>query len=125
MVKMISMPIFISGLPEPGNCTGKSLRPIALLDRSNGSTYQLFEITFKPKSYPTSIDEGTTVVIISGMNVCYFKSCPLDTPRNPIWWNPYLCSKTASRYTDILRAQLPKSTYSNSCVWPAGLVCSL
>ena len=37
-------------------------------------------------SHPTSIDEGTTVVIISGMNVYNFKSCPLNTLRNPIWW---------------------------------------
>ena len=40
---------------------------------------------FKPKSYATNYtDEGTTVVIISGMNACNFKTYPIDTPRNPI-----------------------------------------
>ena len=44
-----------------------------------------FEITYKPWSCPTSINEGATVVIMSGINYCIFKSCPLDTLRNPIW----------------------------------------
>ena len=43
-----------------------------------------FRDTSKLRSYPTNIDEETTVVIISGMNFCNFKSCPLDTPRNLI-----------------------------------------
>ena len=61
--------------------------------------YTGFEITLKQRSYPTSVDEGTTVLIISGMNFCNFKICPLDTPRNPIWWlvsNPILQSEIAN-----------------------------
>ena len=50
----------------------------------NGSIYWLFEITFKSRSYPTNIDEGTTIVIMSGMNFGSFKSCSLDTPGNPL-----------------------------------------
>ena len=84
-----------------------------------------FEITFKLRSYGSNTDERTTVVIISGiMNACTFKSCPLGTPRNPIWWlisKPYLHSRLSNWYLDISRAQLPKLTYSNPCVWPAGL----
>ena len=54
--------------------TGSTLWPI----------YRFFAIAFKLRSYPITIDEGTTVVIISGMNFCGVKSCPLDTPRNTI-----------------------------------------
>ena len=35
-----------------------------LLDRPNESIYQLYEIKFKSRNYLTSINEGTTVVII-------------------------------------------------------------
>ena len=38
--------------------------------------------TFKPRSCPTSVDEGTTIVIIGGMMNVVFKSCPLDTLGN-------------------------------------------
>ena len=77
--------------PKPGKCPRKP--PIALQDRLNGLIHRPFESRFKPRSYPTSIDEGTTVVIISGMNFCNLKSCPLNTSRNPIWLSilkPYL-----------------------------------
>ena len=66
---------------------------IALLHRPDGSIYWLIEITFKSRSCPPSVYEGTTIVIISGMNFCISNSCPLDTPRNTIWWlilKPYL-----------------------------------
>ena len=37
-----------------------------------------FGDNIKPRSYPTSIDEETTVVIISSMNFCNFKSYPFE-----------------------------------------------
>ena len=116
------MSIFGSCLTKPGKYTGKPL--IALLIRPNWPINRLSEITFKPRSYAIITNDGTTVVIISSINACNFQSCPLDTPRNPIWWlisKPYLHSEIPNWYSDISRAQLPKSTYSNSCVWPAGL----
>ena len=33
-----------------------------------------------------------------------------------------ISTQIANRFYDISRAQLPKLTYSNSCVWPAGLL---
>ena len=74
----------ISGscLSEPGECPGIPL--IALGVRTNRPTYRLFEITFKPRSYPTSINEGTTVVIFGGIDFCSFKSCAFGSPRNPM-----------------------------------------
>ena len=45
-----------------------------------------FEILFKQMSNPTIIDEGTTAVIISGMNFGNFGCRPLDTIGNPKWW---------------------------------------
>ena len=76
------MSICGSCLPEPGKCPGKHL--IALAGLTLGADISAFEITFKPRSYPTSIDEGTTVVIICAMKFCNFESCPLDTRRNLI-----------------------------------------
>ena len=66
--------------------------------RFTGSTVWADKSTFvgtiKPRTYPTSIDEGTTGVIITGMSaLCNFKSRPLDSPRNSIWWlisKPYM-----------------------------------
>ena len=115
-IKRISMSISGSCLPKPGKCPGKPL--IALPDQSNVSMYRFL------RWYPIGIDEGRTAVIISGMDFCDCKSCPFDTPRNPIWWmisKPYLHSEIANWCTNIWRARLPKFTYSNSCVWPAGL----
>ena len=69
-----------------------------------------FLLVCKARSYPSGMDERTTVVIISGMNFCNFKSCPLNTPRNPIRWlmsKPYLHSEIPNRFSDILRAPLP------------------
>ena len=45
---------------------------IALSDRPYELIYRLSEILFKPQSYPTSVDEGTTEVIISGIIFLYF-----------------------------------------------------
>ena len=50
-----------SCLTEPGECPGKP--PIALQNRPNGPVYRLHKIPFYQRSYPTSIDEGTTVAI--------------------------------------------------------------
>ena len=77
----------ISCLPKPGKYPEKPR--IALPGRPNHSLTQwigisAFEIVFKPRGYPTRIDEGTTIVNTCGMNFCNSKSCPLDTPRNPI-----------------------------------------
>ena len=55
-------------------------------------------MTFKPTSYPTSFDEGTTEVSIS-MTFCNFKSCPLETLGILIWWlisKPFLRSEIAN-----------------------------
>ena len=68
------MSIFDCCLPEPGKCPGKPL--IALPDRPYKPIF--FEITFKLRSYPTSIDEGTTINTKSGMNSCNFN---LYTPN--------------------------------------------
>ena len=93
--------------------------------RVSGSTQwadiSAFEITFKLKSYPTNIDEGTTVVITSSMKFCNFKSCPLNTTRNEVDTETISARWDLQHYSDISRAHLPKSTYFNSCVWPAGL----
>ena len=75
------------------------------------SDISVLEITFKPRSYPTSIDEETIVVIISSMNFCNFKSCPFDTLSNPIWWlisKPYLHSGFANSFL-IYRGHNPKN----------------
>ena len=85
-------------------------------------------VIVKPRSYPTNIDEEATVLIKSGMVFVFLKSCPLDTPGNLIWFlisKPYLHSGKSHRYSDISRAQLPRLTYSNSCLWPAGLVVTI
>ena len=50
------MSISGSCLPEPGKCLGKPASP----DRPDGSVYWLLRTLFKPRSYPTSIEEGTT-----------------------------------------------------------------
>ena len=65
-IKRISMSISGSCLTAPGNCPGQPL--IALQDRPCGPINRLFEITINPWSYATSVDEGTTAVIVSGMN---------------------------------------------------------
>ena len=76
------MLISSSCLLEPGKCPGKPFN--ALPGRPAGSIFRPFDITFRPRGYLTIIDEGTTVVIISGMIFCDFKCCPLNTPRNAI-----------------------------------------
>ena len=65
--------------PEPGNCPRKP--PIALQIRLNGLIYRPFESTFKPRSYPTSIDEGTTVIIICGMIFVILRVVPSILPE--------------------------------------------
>ena len=72
--RMIPMPISNSCLSEQGKCPRNPL--IALPDWPNVAIYRLYAITFKPRSYPSSIDEGTTVVIICGMNFCNFELSP-------------------------------------------------
>ena len=59
------MSISGSCLPEPGKRTGKPL--IALPGWPYGPKHRGFEITLRPRSHPTCIDEGTTVVTVSGM----------------------------------------------------------
>ena len=75
------------------------------------------EVTVKLRIHPTSIDEGTTIVIRSCMNFCYFKSRPLDTPRNPIWWlisKPYLHSE--------ISIGIPIYRGHNSKNWPVPIL---
>ena len=124
-IKQIS--IFGSCLPEPGKCPGKPLTTLS--DWPSGPIYQyhwyhisfgnrislisiyILEIFFKPRSYPTSINEETTVVIISSMNFCNFKSYPFDTLENLIWWlilKPYLHSGIANGFL-IYRGHNPKN----------------
>ena len=72
------MSISGSCLPETVKCPGKPLIALQIgiyLSYAydfTGSTIwadiSASNITFKPRSYPTSIDEGTTIAIISGMN---------------------------------------------------------
>ena len=50
---------------EPSKCPRKPL--FALPDGYIESIYRLFEITFKPRSYPSSMGGGTTVITIWGM----------------------------------------------------------
>ena len=89
------------------------------------------EVTVQLRSYPTCVDEGTTVVSISCMIFAYIESCPLDILGNPIWWlisKPHLHNEVTNGipiYWGYNGAQLPKLTYSNSYVWPAGLIYNL
>ena len=119
------MSIFGSCLPEPGKCCGKPL--IALPDQSNGSTIYRLLVGLQREELSHRCRWEDNCSHLKWQNFCKFKSCPLDTPRNLIWWfisKPYLHRKILNRYSDISWAQLPKSTHSNSCVWPAGLVCT-
>ena len=79
------MPICGSCIPERVKYPGKPL--VALPDRVSKKLiyiyiYISFLDTFKPRSYPTTVDEGTTIAIIGGMMNVVFKSCPLDTLGN-------------------------------------------
>ena len=57
--------------------------------------------------------------------VILIKSCPLNEyTRNSdtvIDIESIYAKLDCNQYSDISRAQLQESTYSNSCVWPAGL----
>ena len=72
-IQRISMLISGSCLPKPVKCPRKPL--IALPDWPRLGLLQ----TLKLRSYPTNINEGTTIAIMGSMNFCNFKSCPLDT----------------------------------------------
>ena len=95
MIKRISMLISGSCLPKPGKCPGEPL--IALSDQTDGSIYRLFEITFKPRSYPASIDEWTTLVIISGKFFVILRFSPQYSQRS----NVMLDIKTTSAQWDL------------------------
>ena len=97
------MSISCSCLPEPGKCPGKPL--IALPDRLCGPIYRHLIYHLNQRKYifiegsEFRCPEGTAVVIIGGMNFCNFKSCPLESPRYPIWRlisKPYLHSEIAN-----------------------------
>ena len=99
------MSIFGSCRHESGKYPGKPLMPLL------NCPISVFHKTFKPRSYPSSIYEGITVVIFSAMNFCNFKSCPLDTTRNPIQWfisKPYLFSEISNGIHIYIEGTTPK-----------------
>ena len=59
--------MLISGscLPKPGECPGTI--HMALAGWPYGPIYRRLEIIFRPRRNPTSLNEGTAVVIIGGM----------------------------------------------------------
>ena len=103
-------------LPNRANALGNlsSLHQIVSMGR--------YISLFKSKSYSTSINEGTTIEIISGKNFVILRVVLSTIPeiRYDGWYQNHIC--TVRFCFDISRAQILKSTYSNSWVWRAGLV---
>ena len=119
-IKRISVSISGSCLPERANVL-ESLLSLYRADLMGGYISLWYNIQTKELSHQCQWRDNCSYN--NGMTLCDFKSCPLDTPRIPIWYlisKPYLHTEIANRYINISRAQLPKSIYSNSCVRPQG-----
>ena len=96
------MSISGSCLPEPVKYPRKPL--IALPDRPYGPIC-------KARSYPTSVNERTTVVIISGMNFCNFGVVPskLSEIRYDGWYRNHICSVRLPTVFRYFEGTTPKS----------------